>query len=92
MSNIPGRYPNGHPAGAPFEHYGSIQSEEAIRYAGAILEFVRLQEVCFQLWRELERVITEWPLDVRSLEEDEPFSRRVSLKGEVIYERALAGS
>ena len=40
---IPTRYPNGHPAGAPFEHYGSIQSEEAIRYAGTILHCVRLQ-------------------------------------------------
>jgi len=40
---IPTRYPNGHPAGAPFEHYGSIQSEEAIRYAGEILEFVSIQ-------------------------------------------------
>jgi HEPN domain-containing protein len=40
---IPTRYPNSHPEGAPFEHYGSIQSEEAIRYARAILEFVRLQ-------------------------------------------------
>lgn len=40
---IPTRYPNGHPEGAPFEHYGSIQSGEAIRYAGAILEFVRVQ-------------------------------------------------
>lgn len=39
---IPTRYPNGHPAGAPFEHYGSIQSEEAVRYASAILQFVRL--------------------------------------------------
>ncbi len=40
---VPTRYANGHPDGAPFEHYGSIQSEEAIRYAGEILEFVRLQ-------------------------------------------------
>lgn len=37
---MPTRYANGHPAGAPFEHYGSIQSEEAIRYAREILEFV----------------------------------------------------
>jgi HEPN domain-containing protein len=37
---VPTRYPNGHPAGAPFTHYGSIQSEEAIRYARAILGFV----------------------------------------------------
>jgi len=40
---IPTRYPNSHPEGAPFEHYGPLQSEEAIRYARAILEFVRLQ-------------------------------------------------
>jgi HEPN domain-containing protein len=37
---IPARYPNGHPSGAPFEHYGMLQSDEAIRYAGEILEFV----------------------------------------------------
>lgn len=35
------RYPNGHPEGAPFEHYGPLQSEEAIRYAGEIVEFIR---------------------------------------------------
>jgi len=40
---IPSRYPNSHPEGAPFEHYGQLQSEDAIRYAGEILEFVRLQ-------------------------------------------------
>ncbi len=40
---IPPRYPNGHPEGAPFEHYGSLQSEEAVRYASAIVEFVRAQ-------------------------------------------------
>jgi HEPN domain-containing protein len=40
---IPTRYPNGHPEGSPFEHYGIIQSEEAIRYARAILDFVRVQ-------------------------------------------------
>ncbi len=40
---VPTRYPNGHPDGAPFEHYGSLQSEEAIAHAGAILEFARAQ-------------------------------------------------
>jgi HEPN domain-containing protein len=40
---IPARYPNGHPEGAPFEHYGSLQSEAAIRYAGEILDFIRAQ-------------------------------------------------
>ena len=38
---IPSRYPNGHPEGAPFEHYGPLQSKEAIQYASEILDFVR---------------------------------------------------
>ncbi|AEH50448.1 HEPN domain-containing protein [Pseudothermotoga thermarum] len=38
---VPTRYPNGHPEGAPFEHYGPLQSEEAIKYASEIVEFVR---------------------------------------------------
>ncbi|MEX0692266.1 MAG: HEPN domain-containing protein [Gemmatimonadales bacterium] len=38
---VPARYPNGHPEGAPFEHYGPLQSEEAIRYAGAIIAHCR---------------------------------------------------
>ena len=37
---IPTRYPNGHSEGAPYHHYGELQSKEAIRYAGEILEFV----------------------------------------------------
>jgi HEPN domain-containing protein len=40
---IPTRYPNSHPQGAPFEHYGPLQSEEATRYACEIVEFVRSQ-------------------------------------------------
>jgi HEPN domain-containing protein len=40
---IPTRYPSGHPEGAPFEHYGRLQSEEAIKYARSIIEFVRSQ-------------------------------------------------
>jgi HEPN domain-containing protein len=40
---IPTRYANGHCEGAPFEHYGIIQSEDAIHYASEILEFVRSQ-------------------------------------------------
>ena len=40
---IPSRYPNSHPEGAPFEHYGPLQREEAIRYAREIVEFVRSQ-------------------------------------------------
>ncbi|UCG05191.1 MAG: HEPN domain-containing protein [Desulfobacterales bacterium] len=40
---IPTRYANGHPEGAPFEHYGIIHSRDAINYASEILEFVRSQ-------------------------------------------------
>lgn len=40
---IPARYPNGHPEGAPFEHYGAMQSRQAVDYARQILEFVRAQ-------------------------------------------------
>jgi HEPN domain-containing protein len=40
---VPTRYANGHPEGAPFEHYGPLQSEQAILYAGEILDFVRSQ-------------------------------------------------
>ena len=35
------RYPNAHPEGAPFEHYGPLQSEQALEHAGAILDFAR---------------------------------------------------
>ena len=40
---IPTRYADGHPSGAPFEHYGKLQSDEAIKYAGEIIEFCRSQ-------------------------------------------------
>lgn len=40
---VASRYPNGHAEGAPFEHYGPLQSDQALQHAGAILEFVRSQ-------------------------------------------------
>ncbi len=40
---VPTRYANGHPEGAPFEHYGPLQSREALEHARAILEFVRAE-------------------------------------------------
>jgi len=40
---LPTRYPNGHPEGAPFEHYGALQSEEALAYAREITDFARAQ-------------------------------------------------
>lgn len=38
---IPTRYPDVLPEGAPFQAFGPLQSEEAIRHARAIIEFVR---------------------------------------------------
>ncbi len=38
---VPTRYPNGHPEGAPFEHYGPLQSDQAIAYAREILAYAR---------------------------------------------------
>lgn len=40
---IPARYPNGFPEGAPFEHFGPLQSDEAICYAREIIDFARDQ-------------------------------------------------
>jgi HEPN domain-containing protein len=40
---VPTRYPNGHPEGPPFEHYGDLQSQEAVQYASEIIAFVRAQ-------------------------------------------------
>lgn len=40
---IPSCYPNAHPEGAPFEHYGPLQSERGIQYAREIIEFIRSQ-------------------------------------------------
>ena len=37
------RYANGHPEGAPFEHYGPLQSGDAISDTGKILDFVRAE-------------------------------------------------
>lgn len=36
------RYANGHTDGPPFEHYGPIQSGQAIAYAREIIEYSRL--------------------------------------------------
>lgn len=40
---VPTRYPNGHDQGPPFEHYGPLQSEQAITHARAIVDFAAAQ-------------------------------------------------
>lgn len=37
---IPTRYPDSHADGPPFEHYGRLQGEEALRHARDVLAFV----------------------------------------------------
>jgi HEPN domain-containing protein len=39
--SIATRYANGHEKGAPFAHYGSLQSKQAIEYASVLIEFAR---------------------------------------------------
>ncbi len=44
MYYIPSRHPNVFPEGAPFEHFGKLQAEEAIKHASEIIEFI-----CFKM-------------------------------------------
>jgi HEPN domain-containing protein len=37
------RYAHSHPEGPPFEHYGSLQSHDAITYACEIIAFARAE-------------------------------------------------
>jgi HEPN domain-containing protein len=38
---IPTRYPDSYPEGTPGEHFGRLQSEQALVHAGAIVSWVR---------------------------------------------------
>lgn len=38
---LPTRCPRSHADGAAYEHYGALQSEQGLRFAGDILQFVR---------------------------------------------------
>ncbi len=37
---IPTRYPDSYPEGTPGEHFGKMQSEQALLHAGAVVEWV----------------------------------------------------
>lgn len=43
LDDVATRHANGPPAGARFEHYGILQSQQAIDYAGEILEYARTE-------------------------------------------------
>ena len=38
---IPTRYPDSYPEGTPAEHFGRLQSEQALSYAHAIIDWIR---------------------------------------------------
>jgi len=48
--------------------------------------------LCFDIWRDLERVVSNWQFDVRPLESEDPFSERIRQKGELVYERSVKGA
>lgn len=57
------RYPNGHPEGAPFEHYGPLQSKEALCYAGKHVQSRLVRETSnfqFQISNEPTTSKVEW--------------------------------
>ena len=43
LDDVATRHANGPPAGARFEHYSILQSQQAIDYAGEILEYARTE-------------------------------------------------
>lgn len=45
--------------------------------------------LCFDIWRDLEQAVSEWNLDVRSLDNQDAFARRIRQKGELVYERSV---
>jgi len=42
---------------------------------------------CFDLWRDLEHILTKWTLDVRALYPGDYFSESIRRRGVIIYER-----
>jgi HEPN domain-containing protein len=38
---IPTRYPDSYPEGTPAEHFGRLQSEQALAHADAIIDWIR---------------------------------------------------
>ncbi len=45
--------------------------------------------LCFDIWRDVEKAIPEWPLDVRPLDGDDLFAERIRRKGELVYVQSV---
>lgn len=68
--------------------FGSLIRPGAFRTDSDIdlgIEGVNMAD-CFDIWRDLEQIVTDWNFDVRPLEADDLFSERVRTKGVLIYE------
>lgn len=48
--------------------------------------------LCFDIWRDLEKNIPKWLLDVRPLNDDDLFAERIRQKGELVYVRPVQSS
>jgi predicted nucleotidyltransferase len=48
--------------------------------------------LCLDIWRDLERAVPAWRLDVRSLDPEDLFTERVRQKGEMVYEQSTSDS
>jgi hypothetical protein len=46
--------------------------------------------LCFDIWRDLEQIVTDWNLDVRALKPEELFTQRIRQKGELVYEQSVS--
>ncbi len=70
--------------------FGSALRPAALRTTSDVdvaIEGALDAEEYFALWRELERAVPGWPIDLVELDDDLPFAARVREKGELIYER-----
>ncbi len=45
----------------------------------------------FALWRDLEKAMPDWTVDLRDLVPGTPFARRVQARGQLVYEREGSG-
>lgn len=70
--------------------FGSAVRPGALRMTSDVdiaIEGVLDAETYFAVWRALEMMVGEWPLDVVELWKDLRFASRVREHGELIYER-----
>jgi len=78
-----------HPTVVRAYAFGSV-TEPGSFHAGSDIDIAvegTTAEAYFAVWRDLERVLTDWMVDVREINDDSPFATRIRESGMVIYER-----